>query len=266
MALQWQDKRADEALLYSHDWAPALGDGDTIATSEWDAGDLTIDLEDIDDLVVRVTLSGGDVGTQATVTNTITTAGGVTEIESFLIRVTSFEEPVTIEQAKDHLRILDDDSHDLKLLGMIRRAREWVEDHTGIALVRRAFTEQFGSFPATVAGLAPLTIYRRPVISIDAIGYGADLDDLTEFEAYTAAVGGRPVTINPVSGWPELAAGETVQVTYTAGLADGEADDRLRGAILTLVEGEFNEGFAWPQRSTEAAARCCFHHRKPALA
>lgn len=169
-------------------------------------------------------------------------------------------EPITVEQAKDYLRILDDTSHDAKIEGMIPRAREWVEDHTGVVLVAREFTEYFSDWNA-------LTIYRRPVTEV-AITYGlSGAEDQTEFSSFSAALNQRPIRFASVSAWPELPAGNEISVTYTAGPAEDEAlDERLLGAMYALIEGEFSEGYAYPEQAVAAAKRCCGQLRTPVIA
>jgi hypothetical protein len=67
------------------------------------------------------------------------------------------------------------------------------------------------------------------------------------------------------SAWPVLDEDDAFEIEYTAGYADGEVPDELIGAILTLVEGEFSEGYAYPQRATDAAERCCGMQRRMAV-
>ncbi len=80
---------ADE-LPYRMDWGPFLNPlGDTVLTSEWDAGGLDAAGAAIEpgSLGTTLRLSGGTTGVTYTVSNTVTTTGGRTVKRSFKVRV-----------------------------------------------------------------------------------------------------------------------------------------------------------------------------------
>lgn len=64
---------------YTVDWASYLNAGDTIASSTWTSGDLTVSSQVYTSTTATVTLAGGTVGKVYTVTNKVTTAGGLVE-------------------------------------------------------------------------------------------------------------------------------------------------------------------------------------------
>jgi hypothetical protein len=79
-----------DRLLYRMDWTPFLAPlSDTIATSAWDAGDLTADADAIEagNLSATVWIEGGTAGTTYAVANRITTAAGRIVERSFRLRV-----------------------------------------------------------------------------------------------------------------------------------------------------------------------------------
>lgn len=154
-------------------------------------------------------------------------------------------EPLTVDEAKTALRILTTD-HDARIEAMIPRARLWVEDYTGLALVQRQFTER----RRTEAG--GIRLFKGPLVSVDSVIYG-------DAQAYTPrdfAPDTRLVAAVDTA-WPVLDADDAFEITYTAGFEPDAIDDRLIGAMLALIEGEYSDGYAYPERATDAAARCC---------
>jgi len=81
------DKDPDAVLSYTMDWSKWLG-SDTISTSTWVLEDgITKDSDSNTTTAATITLSSGTKGTNYTVTNRITTAGGLTEDRSWIFRV-----------------------------------------------------------------------------------------------------------------------------------------------------------------------------------
>lgn len=78
-------------LNYTIDWTTWL-DGDTIATSTWaidnnDAGSLVIDSESETTAAATATISGGTKGKTYEITNTITTAAGLTDTRTMALHI-----------------------------------------------------------------------------------------------------------------------------------------------------------------------------------
>lgn len=256
MAIKREPKRPNEVRDYLHSWAAFLG-ADTIASQTTVGTGVTVDSSTVEaeNQEVRFVLSGGMDGTTATVTQTIVSAGGRTETEVFIIRIGD-DEPVSLDEAKAYLRIRHTDE-DAKIAAMIPRARLWVEDHTGLVLVRREFVErhtpQWGA----------IRLFKGPLVA--ALPADVEVTYLDSGAATTYVPRSFPPSsiIFPAidDSWPNLADGEQFTVTYTAGFDVGEADDRLIGAMLALIEGEYAEGYAYPPRATEAAERCLAYLR-----
>jgi uncharacterized phiE125 gp8 family phage protein len=140
-------------------------------------------------------------------------------------------EPVSLERAKEHLRIADDDSEDALIAGYIAAAREWVENHTGHLLVRRQVVETRAGFGAH------LQLYKWPVVSVDAVSY---VDPAGATQAYQGAVSRierRPARIFPAAdgSWPSTGRNGAVTVTYTAGYEASEEPQSLIVAMLMLI-------------------------------
>lgn len=248
-----EPKTSTEVRNYQFDWSAFLGSEDTIASSDVTVDGVTLVADSNDATSVTITLSGGVSGTSATVTNTITTVGGLTESESYSLRIDDLGEPISLSEVKTYLRVLHNDE-DAKIAAMIPRARLWVEDHTGLVLTQREFTERHNPVNGAIR------LFKRPLVSVDSVDY---IDTAGAAQTYT------PVAYPPSStiyhafddDWPGLASHEAFEVTYTAGMEVTEVDDRLIGAMLALIEGEYSEGYAYPERATQAAERCCGYLR-----
>jgi len=234
MAIRWEAKRPSEVRDYRIDWSDFLGD-DTIASHALTATGATIDLSEIDDGGQGITawLSGGTAGTIARLTNTIITAGGRTERETFTLPISDCGEPVSLADAKAHCGIIDDTSKDGLLAGYIKAAREWVENYTGHILVRREIVEQrdcFGPY---------LDLHRRPIVSATIELSYVDTDGAAQGYANFVAFTDRfPARVFPErsGAWPIVGSPGGVTITYTAGYAEGEEPQPLLQGIMLLVE------------------------------
>lgn len=130
-------------------------------------------------------------------------------------------EPLTLTEAKLHLRVDDSDDDDL-IEGLIQAAREWVENHTRRSLVRRTLELRLDCFPAEIR------LPRQPVASVTSVTYtDQDGNAATASAAiYQVDTYGTPPRIVLVSGatWPtpKVGAINAVTVEYIAGYAPGE--------------------------------------------
>lgn len=247
-----EPKASAEVRNYTFDWSAFLGDSDTILTSDVTADGATITNDANDATTVTFTVSGGTSGTTAEITNTITTAAGLTESETYALVISDLGEPISLAEAKAYLRVTSSDE-DAKIAGMIPRARLWVEDHTGLSLYPRQFVERLSP---NVYGVIRLS--KGPLVSLDSVGY---VDSSGNDQAYSPTAHPPSTTIFASGSWPALGANEAFQVTYTAGLSITEIDGRLLGAMFALIEGEFSEGYAYPDRSIAAARQCADYLR-----
>lgn len=233
MAIRWESKRPGEVRVKVIDWSEFL-DGETIATSDVTVTGITLNSDTNDDTTATVTLSGGTEGTLAKITNTITTSGGRTETEVFALYVTAFPEPVTLDEAKRQVRMVEDDSQDDFLCDLIAPARAFCERYTGQIFQRRLFTDTFsrwGDF---------LELSRRPIISVDSVDYVDEAGDDAEYTGFLAPLSGYPVRVYPGidDEFPTLGTGGTITVTYTAGFEEGsnaEAVVIAKRAMLLLI-------------------------------
>lgn len=168
-------------------------------------------------------------------------------------------EPITLADTKLYIRVTSADE-DAKITAMIPRARKWVEDHTGLVLERRQFVEQ--RLPDRHGAVR---LYKGPLVSVDSIAY-VDSDGAAQTYVPLAYPPSTRIVAANDDYWPTLSNDRLFTITYTAGYATAaEIDERLIGAMLALIEGEYSEGFAYPDRAVEAAERCCSYLRAVAV-
>jgi uncharacterized phiE125 gp8 family phage protein len=157
-------------------------------------------------------------------------------------------EPLTLAEVKEYLRIPAADTvEDSKVAAMIPRARLWVEEHTGVALVQREFAE----LVTPRSGVVRLS--REPLIAVGSVDY-TDGGGVAGVFVPTAT----PPSTKLTGSWPSTN-GTPFAVKYTAGLAAGTEDPRLLGAMLALIDGEYTAGFAYPPEAVTAAVNCTFY-------
>jgi hypothetical protein len=254
MSIRLDPKRPDEMRRESHDWSAFLGT-DTIVSQTTTSSDVTIVSSVIapGDQKIDYVVDGGTDGTTALITQTIVTAAGDHETETFFLPI-AVDEVLTLGEVKENLGIFTSD-RDRSILQMIPRARLWVEDHTGLALTRRTITERY------TPQWGAIRLNKGPLVTVDDVSY---LDSSGSSQTYVPRFWAGQNVIFPVSGetWPALATGDAFEITYTVGALAQNVDDRLRGAMLALIEGEFSEGYAYPPQATDAAERCCVYLRQ----
>lgn len=247
-------KRTLEVRDYRHDWTPFL-DLDTIVSQvNTVSGGIVLDSAIIEAgaKTVKFWISGGTPGQPGQIIHRITTAGGRTEEEVFTIAVTAADEPVSLEEAKQNMKIEDDNSEDLLISSFIRSARAFVESESGYVFVQRQFVETFDAWPDGF-----IRLDRRPFVSLDEFEY---YDSAFQVQPYLDAfvVPNRaPVQVYPTPGttsFPVLPTGGVGTVRYTAGFPEGSQDERVelaRQAILLLVGHWYANREAGTERVTE---------------
>lgn len=188
-----------------------------------------------------------------------------------LIRTTEpAEEPVSIAEAKAHLRLDGDAEADL-LATLIAAAREVAETMTGRALVTQSWTLSLDGWgdgrpdggiarpaslmPATRCGRLAFPLPRPPLISVESVTTfdvdgAAGVWDAAAYFVDRAAVPGRIVRLRGAP-WPmpgRLLGG--IEIAFTAGYGDAAAVPvALRQAILLLVAHWFENREPVPPRT-----------------
>ncbi len=146
-------------------------------------------------------------------------------------------EPVSRDDAKDHLRILNSDD-DAYIDSLIKVARQKVEIDTNRALTNTVYKKVLDCFPAGRF----IELERAPLVSISSIQYYDTDGDLQTFNAsnYLAQVHSEPgyVELKYELEWPDVRdESQAVIINYTAGYGTDSASvpETLRHAIKFLI-------------------------------
>lgn len=156
------------------------------------------------------------------------------------------EEPVTIAEAAQHLRLLGSPIYEVDKLTMcLQAAREWVENATGVLLVQREVTAYAPIFADY------LVLPHRPVQSITSVKY---YDEDNALQTASTALYGLHANIDSVyrvdgQDWPDtFTRPDAVQVTYQAGYASGSPVNyqanipaALKSAVLLITAELFEQ-------------------------
>lgn len=141
-------------------------------------------------------------------------------------------EPITLAQAKEHLRVVDPDE-DATIQGLIAAARAMAEKRTGRALMPRKLRIGVDGFGRCMA------IPHPPLISIDQVRY-IDADGVEQTMAssdYALNPYVEPAVLDaPYGGsWPSTRyqAGAVV-IDYTAGYAAGVPPNLVQWMLLAI--------------------------------
>lgn len=157
-------------------------------------------------------------------------------------------EPISLTEAKLHLRV-DDDDQDALISGLIAAAREWAENYTRRSFVQRTLELRLDCF------VSPIKLPSGPVISVTSVQYMDQAGVLQTLAAdrYQVDLYGTPPCIVPVFGvvWPVTKYGtlNSVVVEYEAGYADSNVSppdlaDNVPSAVkaaLKLIVGHLYE-------------------------
>lgn len=125
-------------------------------------------------------------------------------------------EPVSVQEAKEHL-VIEHDDDNAKIAGFITSAREWCEEYIHRPLVSATYEYYLEGFPSEI--LLP----RNPVLKVSSVKYTSTsnvLTTLTENTDYTVDKRTEPCSIIPAYGasWTSpLHYRNSVLTTYQAG-------------------------------------------------
>lgn len=143
------------------------------------------------------------------------------------------EEPVTSADLREFLRLPADQEEEL-LLRLIRVAREVIEQHCNLAMLRQSWKLQLDNWPQS----GRVALYKSPVISVDKVqGFGTDgslilfsteewrLDEASQPQRIYLS---RPQYIN-------IARGLVIELTAGLSLSAENLPEPLRHATLKLA-------------------------------
>lgn len=168
-------------------------------------------------------------------------------------------EPVTLEEAKNHLNIdleFADDDSTVELI--ITAARSYCEQYLGYPLIRTAFSWRFNSF-----GGSEIEMPVGRVISIDSITY-IDTAQSPNMQTLSSDVYSLDSGVNPPvlyleygQSWPSVrGARNDVTVMFTAGFDDSGAsprdfDDQMPEGIKSAMKLIIGELYLVRERTTD---------------
>lgn len=137
-------------------------------------------------------------------------------------------EPITLADAKDHLRVCDDSEDDL-VTAYIVAAREYVETVTGRKLITQTWEQRLECFPHHPQAIAFDLFPVRTIVSVkytDADGAEQTMDSAD----YLLRIGRLPQVVEPVynSNWPSVARDVVIRVTVGDAAAPAAAVHAIR--------------------------------------
>lgn len=169
-------------------------------------------------------------------------------------------EPVTLDEAKDHLRV-DDANEDAYIASLIPVARDYVEAVTGLAFVSQQWLYtadnfpysgywpygygSYGAFAYATSGYNSyddtIKLYRAPLISVQSITYIDPTGNTqtlasNQYTVLTASTIGE-IALNYGCYWPfTRPVRNAVQVSFTAGYPNVESiPESFLGAMKYLI-------------------------------
>ena len=144
-------------------------------------------------------------------------------------------EPITLDEVRQHLRLPDDTTEDDLLLGLIKTARVYCENHT-----RRALAEQtLETYQDRFTGADPILLPYPPLLSVVEIGYtdSTGQETILTDSDYVVDTDCEPGRVMPAYGtiWPVFAPypAMCVRIRFVAGFA--VLPEPIRQALILLV-------------------------------
>lgn len=160
-----------------------------------------------------------------------------------LVTVTApTEEPVSLDDAKAQVSIIDDTSHDARLLRLIKAARLQAEAHTGMRALTQTVRLELDTFPS-----GPIDLGVYPVQSITSVQYD-DTNNvqqtLTANTHFYSDITGMVPRLLPVDSWPDTKDGKpgAVRITMVVGYASADlVQEDFSQAVLMRVAELFDQ-------------------------
>lgn len=138
-----------------------------------------------------------------------------------------FSEPISLERAKQHLRVVFSDE-DEYIASLITAARCMAEERLNRTLVQRQLVATFSSWSERMRLLKP------PIVSVDAVEY-VDVDGAVQtFDGFDS-IGSHVSLAYGVSAPAMRYRADAVRVTYTAGYPEGEVPAPIMQWMLLVI-------------------------------
>lgn len=147
--------------------------------------------------------------------------------------------PLSLADAKKHLRIIGLDADDAYIQLCIDSAEAILERRTMIALRRKTYRQTFPAFMYTGRNMQSLYLFRNPVVSISSFTM-VDIDGTPQTVTNSQLRSSQwPATLCPIAGqyWPiaKYRTLEAIVVDFTAGYAFGKCPADMQLALRYLV-------------------------------
>jgi len=145
-------------------------------------------------------------------------------------------EPLTVDNAKDYLRIDESFNDDNAMILMhIAAARERFQEATGQVLVPTEFQAAFDNWPDDNV----IRLFKVPLLSVTGITYydtQGNEQTLSADDLHIDAVS-KPARLVPVAGrWPSVDGRPGgIKLRFTSGYADGKVPKFIKHALLLMV-------------------------------
>jgi uncharacterized phiE125 gp8 family phage protein len=155
-----------------------------------------------------------------------------------LLRVISqpTQEPISLGEAKRHLRAEEFDDDDLYISSLIMVARDYVEGFQNRSLAPKTYELILDTFPCN-RGYKPIRLPRTPVSSVLSVKYTLANGSTTVTHPPASYVVKADGDIVPAYNklWPsdELTSGDAVKIQYTAGYTEIPAATK-QGMLLLI--------------------------------
>lgn len=168
---------------------------------------------------------------------------------SVQVSVAPTHEPVSLEDARTHLRITDTAS-DAEIQRLIKAARNHVQNLCGRKLITQTLVQRLDKWPSNNKDLL---LDSPPVQSVTSVKYLDTNGDQQTWSAddYTVDIYATPARLRPVYGemWPTIrATNNTIEITYIVGYGEdpGDVPADLVHAMLLLIGGlyEYQESIS----------------------
>lgn len=158
---------------------------------------------------------------------------------SIYISVAPTIEPISLEIAKEHLRVTSTDDNDY-ITTLIKTVRKFLEGYTKRAFITQTQIYRFKDFPNNDS--LPVYLPNAPLQSITSVQY-IDTDGTTETwstDYYTTDIYSTEGNFYPSYGYTYPSVQDilnAVTVTYICGFGDDAADvpEDLRHAMLIMI-------------------------------
>ena len=142
------------------------------------------------------------------------------------------DEPITLDEAKEALRI-DIDDEDQRIWGIIRAARMFAEDYLSQKIMSQVVELNLDRWPASEFGLGIF-----PIISVDTVSYEdtaspVATQTLTANTDYYADIKTTEGRLRTITGWPSVAVKpNAIKIRMTVGYADQDSvPDQIKEGV-----------------------------------